>query len=378
MRQDIPIKQLLCHKAAARKLPVSGGFELTPRCSLNCKMCYIRMTPEEMKALGRERTAAEWIELGQQAKAAGTVFLLLTGGEPFLREDFREIYSRLSAMGFSIDINSNGTLIDDNVLSWLTQTPPGKVNITLYGASRESYGALCGVPEAFDRVCFAIDALRKAGILVSLNATMTPQNAQDAAQIVDFAKARDLQLKMTAYVYPGCRRSTDGFPERLPAEKAGALTAESQWRYWGREVMERRLNAIRPGEENFFALDDCVYSAETGLRCMAGSSQFWVTWNGELLPCCMLPWIKADPFALGFREAWRRVSSAVQEVPVAPQCTSCSLKPFCPSCAAINRCETGSTSNRPEYLCELTAAYCKNLDALLQGQKEISPSGTSE
>ena len=88
MEGNVGIKERLQRKAAQAGVPISGTFELTPRCNLSCRMCYIRMTPEEMKPYGRESTAQEGISLGEQATQCGMRFLLLTGGEPMLRPEF--------------------------------------------------------------------------------------------------------------------------------------------------------------------------------------------------------------------------------------------------------------------------------------------------
>jgi hypothetical protein len=43
--------------AAQRHIPLSGAFELTPRCNLKCKMCYVRLDKKQLDAMGRELTA---------------------------------------------------------------------------------------------------------------------------------------------------------------------------------------------------------------------------------------------------------------------------------------------------------------------------------
>ncbi len=48
------LRKYLYQKAAHNKVPLSGTFELTPRCNMNCRMCYIRMSEAEMRARGRE------------------------------------------------------------------------------------------------------------------------------------------------------------------------------------------------------------------------------------------------------------------------------------------------------------------------------------
>ena len=65
------------------------------------------------------KTAEEWIDLSRQARDAGVLYVLLTGGEVFLRSDFRQIYEAISEMGFSVQIYTNGTLITPEIAKWL-------------------------------------------------------------------------------------------------------------------------------------------------------------------------------------------------------------------------------------------------------------------
>ena len=83
------ITEYLHRKASITKTPISGTFELLPLCNMDCKMCYIKMSKEKQESIARLRTNEEWIELAKKAKEKGMLFLLLTGGEPFLVKDFK-------------------------------------------------------------------------------------------------------------------------------------------------------------------------------------------------------------------------------------------------------------------------------------------------
>ena len=111
------------NKAVLAGIPISGTFELTPCCNMACRMCYVRLTEKQQEAIAPLRTAREWIDLGRRARDQGMLYLLLTGGEPFLRPDFREILSGLHKLGLIISINSNGTMIDEETVAWLKETP---------------------------------------------------------------------------------------------------------------------------------------------------------------------------------------------------------------------------------------------------------------
>ena len=76
---------------------------------MNCDMCYVRLSREEMQQKGRIRSGEEWIELAKQMRDAGTLFILLTGGEPLLHPDFQRIYYELKKLGMIVTLNTNGT-----------------------------------------------------------------------------------------------------------------------------------------------------------------------------------------------------------------------------------------------------------------------------
>ena len=102
------VKDYLFRKASQNRIPLGGTFELSPVCNFSCRMCYVRKTRKELDKEGKkERTAEEWIELGRKCRDAGMLYLLLTGGEPFLYPDFNYLYEILQDMGLVLSINTN-------------------------------------------------------------------------------------------------------------------------------------------------------------------------------------------------------------------------------------------------------------------------------
>ena len=140
------LERMLLDRAKRVRTPANGSIELLPLCNMNCDMCYVRLSRREMEAQGRLRTAEEWLEVGRQMKEAGVLFLLLTGGEPFLYPEFRKVYLGLRQMGMILTINTNGTLIDEDLAAFFGKYKPRRVNITLYGADDGAYERLCHYP----------------------------------------------------------------------------------------------------------------------------------------------------------------------------------------------------------------------------------------
>ena len=66
-----PFYKAVWEKAYADAIPISGTFELTPRCNFNCRMCYVHLPEAKIGEHGTELTAEEWIRIAQEAKKPG-------------------------------------------------------------------------------------------------------------------------------------------------------------------------------------------------------------------------------------------------------------------------------------------------------------------
>lgn len=360
---EAPITEYLHTKAAHLRIPLNGTFELTPVCNMNCKMCYVRMSAKEQAAIRPLRTAAEWIGLGREAREQGLLYLLLTGGEPFLRPDLGEILEGLHRLGLIITINSNATLIGRETVRWLKETPPVRVNVTLYGASNGTYARLCGNPDGFDQAVEGIRLLREAGIEVKLNCSVTPWNKEDLPAVFRFAEEQRLIVQATSYMFPPLRRDATqvGRNRRFSPEEAAYYAAKIEALANGEEAylehMQSRGTGALPGD----SAEDCMRLAGgegDGMRCRAGKCSFWVTWDGHLLPCGMMPGDTApDVFAVGVEKAWHQAVAAADAVRLPAACRACALADQCKACAAMVLTESGDYRTVPEYRCRMAHAY---------------------
>lgn len=353
--------EYLFYKAGLLGIPYSGSFELTSRCNLDCKMCYIHRRANDREVIKKEWTTQQWKELAVECQKAGMLNLLLTGGEPLLRKDFFEIFEFTKKLGMMVSINSNGTCIDDKTVKYFANNPPTRINITLYGSSQETYGLLCGDESAYEKVVRNIVALKEAGVLVKLNYSVTPYNFQDMENAYLFAKEKKLPIQFATYMFPpmrACEMSNCTSVRLTPEESARAQIAYDRLRFDTEELKERwkkQLDGVRAEEPD----EKCKDFPDTPLRCRAGSSTFWVTWDGKIRPCGMMTTPSFDLNEVGFAEAWNAIRAATKEIFIPKQCIGCNLKHACDQCAAICHSETGSFQDVPTYMCERTKAYMK-------------------
>ncbi len=366
------ISRHLHYKAAAAGIPLSGTFELTPCCNLSCKMCYVRKPRQEVEAEGGLMPASRWIELAEKARDMGMLYLLLTGGEPLTHPQFKEIYTACRNMGLVVSINTNGTMLDDDMLDFLAANPPAKVNMSLYGASRETYEGLCGVPEAFDRAIYALKGMKARGITVKLNYSVTRYNCGDMAKIIALARENDVNIQTATYMFPPLRRDGTqvGKNDRMSPEEDAAAHVRSERLRMSREefckLAQARLNRLEGTLED----NECMDTPNEHIRCRAGSTAFWINWSGDMTACGMWPVSAANVCRDGFENAWRKTREFISDIMMPAKCTACPDRPVCMVCAASCLCETGSFTGVPEHLCRRTKAMLAETEKAYAELKE--------
>lgn len=360
--------QRLFARADLQGLPLSGTFELTPRCNFRCKMCYIHREENDAQARCDERSAAQWLSLAEECCREGTLLLLLTGGEPTLRPDFREIYTGCKRMGLMLSVNTNASLIDDSMVDFFAANPPRRVNITLYGASAATYGALCGNAAAYERVLRAILNLKSAGIPVKLNFSVTPYNRCEAQAVYDFAAEHQLPLQAASYMFPPVRACEHGCydADRLSPEEAAAEKVRYDVSRFSGDDLRTRWKTYLSGGSVPDPDSECQELPTQKLRCRAGSSTFWVTWEHKLRPCGMMTVPSVNLGGSSFKDAWQRLHAMREEIMVPAKCTACPVKNACDQCAAVCFAESGSYTQPPEYMCAMTREYLRLISSRLE------------
>ncbi len=338
-------------EADKKSIPLSGAFELTSRCPLDCKMCYVHRKENDCEAIKQEKDTEWWIQLTEEAKNAGMFMLLLTGGEPLLRKDFEKIYLNAKKIGLMVSVNTNGLLIDDNKVRFFTKNPPQKLNITLYGASEETYRALCGNGEAYERVTDAIVRLKEAGVNLKLNYTVTQYNSHDAKKIYAFAKKLEIPVQTVTYMFPPVRAG--GEADRLSPEDAAKARFDCHMVDWGEEKFRKHLES----KTNIVRKPDEIESGGEIIPCRAGLSTFWVTWDGKMSPCGMMTYPTVE--ISDFNSAWNCIKESRKKIFLPSECLNCELRNYCDMCAAVSFAETGEFSKVPEYACKKAAHYKK-------------------
>ncbi len=158
-------------------------------CNLACRHCWISPTYEPDNNKG-QFLKLEYIKKAiTEAKPLGLQSVKLTGGEPILHPQFREIVDHIDNEGIGIIIETNGTLIDDELAKYLKNKPHASfISVSIDGATAASHEGLRGVPGSFDKAIQGIKKLVDAGYRPQMICTLHKGNVHEIDKIIDMAK----------------------------------------------------------------------------------------------------------------------------------------------------------------------------------------------
>ena len=346
--------------------PINGTFELTLRCNLRCKMCMFRHADSEnSRLLAGELTAQQWADMAQQAADAGTVSLLLTGGEPMIREDFIQAYEGIYQKGFLLTLYTNATLVTPKILETLRKMPPHRIGVTLYGACNADYEKICGCKDGFDRAMDGLAKLRTLPSAMEVRMTLIQDNYHQADAIEKLIKERfGLPVTHTSFVYKSVRGGCMHPEEcRMTPEQMVNLTYDRAMQELRAKIPEemRPFLKVKVTEES-----TCPEGKEHAslMGCSAGMDSYTITWDGKLQGCQMLDAFCVDTREIGFQKAWEQYPATVRIPEPEEECRNCEFAADCQVCPAVAMAETGTLQGISPYICEFTKLTRKRKEEL--------------
>ena len=330
-------------RAHRRRIPISVTLELTSRCNLRCQHCYLGDQEAQHARRGRERsTEAVKASLREWAEA-GCLYLLITGGDPMMRDDFAEIYRCACELGMLVTVFCDGILVDDAIIELFKEFPPRKVEISIYGATAGTYELVTQVPRSHAEAWQGIDRLCENGIRVGLKTVLLTLNEQELDAMEAQAKAHGLPFRYDAAVFPCLpNQSNEPLDLRVAPETVVAHDfATPERRQMWMERMEQ-TSAEPP--------DDRLY------HCGAGATGFFVDPFGNFSPCLMAGHYQTVQGSRSFKELWQEDLGEIQKKKCSGKsgCLTGELRGACVHCPAMNFLETGDEETESTYLKETT------------------------
>jgi radical SAM protein with 4Fe4S-binding SPASM domain len=325
-------------KIIAKRVPLDTTIELTHRCPMDCRMCYLHDIP-------RELSTDEWKNVLDQLAQEGCLFLLLTGGEPFLRKDLMEILDDATAKGFMVMLKTTGALMTPRAARAIKEYNVSEVHVSILGGTSAVHDALARREGAFERAVGAVRMLREAGARVKIKSVITKGHVDEVEKL--FALCRSLGLKedditFDATIFPKC----DG--GQLPLQ---CRMGDDELRKFFHTLRAQHVPQFPfvPADE---PLDDVAVS------CHAGRTGVAIRPDGVVYPCVSL----AVPLGNVKDQPLREIlegpanSRTIERIMLSrnADCARCPSRMGCFRCPALSLLETGSTERAAPENCRQT------------------------
>jgi radical SAM protein with 4Fe4S-binding SPASM domain len=313
------LKQRVWDRALAAGVPLSAQVDLTYRCNERCVHCYLDHDDHG------ELTTAEVRGVLEQLAAAGTLFLIFSGGELLLRKDLFEIVDYARALGFDVKLKTNGILLREREADRIRDAGVREVQISVYSHRPDVHDAITKVPGSLERTIEAIRLLKSRGLRVLIANVLMQQNAFDYNGV----RALAAELGVESTVDPTITPKIDGDTSILPLREAGPQLIQI---FRDRSLVPDDFCAPpAPGSADADTLD--------ALPCSAGHTAIYISPYGDVYPCVQFPLPSGNLRELPFATIWRdsRQLNDVRSIRVRdlPTCSSCGFVSSCTRCPGL-------------------------------------------
>jgi radical SAM protein with 4Fe4S-binding SPASM domain len=329
------LRERLGSRAAHERVPLSADIEIIATCNFACKHCYIAPCAERDDVMPLERAN----ELFDMLQRAGTLTILLTGGEIFTHKQFKEIYLSAKRHGFFINLNTNGYMIGPRWADFLAEMPPSALSISIYGMSNERYEAVTGIPNAFTRIVRSLDLLQERGIRYELKCPAMTLTVDELPAMQAFAKARGVTFRYDPIMTPDDHRSLRPVEFQLSAEEIVRL--DEQFDPGGTESLAFAQSRPPTGTNVYL--------------CGAGKTSMHVNVHGGVSTCLSSRQIVGNLFEQGFEAVWGALGGKVaKRFPDGHPCATCQFRGMCAGCPATVERMTGLPEGYVQQYCKIT------------------------
>jgi heme b synthase len=317
------------------------AWEVTRGCNLNCVHC--RAASERGPYPG-ELDTDKCFEILDQIAETGKPIVILTGGEPLLRNDIFDLARHGTQLGLRMVMATNGTLITPEITEMMKSSGIQRVSISLDGSTAKDHDQFRKVPGAFEGSLNGIELLKKAGIEYQINTTVTRHNVHQVQQILD------LTIKLGAVAHHIFLLVPTGRARDMINQEIDALEYEKllHWFYDMRGEAPLHLKATcaphyyrilrQEAHARGEKVDYDTYGLDAVTRgCLGGTAFCFISYEGVVQPCGYLELNCGDLRDSSFGSVWQN-SAPFKEFrdfsAYKGKCGQCEYLKFCGGCRA--------------------------------------------
>ncbi|MEJ2165804.1 MAG: heme b synthase [Desulfobacterales bacterium] len=317
------------------------AWETTRNCNLACIHCRASATTGPHSG---ELDTAEAFQLLDQIAEVGNPIVILTGGEPLLRDDIFDIAAYGTEKGLRMVMAPNGTLITEPVARKLIDSGIKRISISLDGATPQSHDNFRKVDGAFEGAVAAMKIAKKVGLDFQVNTTITKSNLEEIPQI------QQLAVKLGAVAHHIFLLVPTGRGKYIVDKEINAVEYEEtlNWFYDQRDKTPLELKATcaphyyrilrqRAGKEGKSVSFDTHGLDAVTRGCLGGIGFCFVSHRGDVQPCGFLAANCGNVRQKSFADIWNHAEvfkNLRNYDKLKGKCNPCEFKRVCGGCRA--------------------------------------------
>ncbi|MDQ7822483.1 MAG: radical SAM protein [Candidatus Eremiobacteraeota bacterium] len=303
------------------------SWNTTAACNLSCRHCY-----RDAGSKGsRELTTGEGFKLLDQIAALGFRLMILSGGEPLMREDIFELVSHAAGLGLRTVLGTNGTLITEDTARHLRAAGLSRVGISIDSCNERDHDAFRQHEGAFREALAGIESCRAAGLPFQIHTTVRDENRREAGGLTDMAVSLGAKAHHIFFLVPVGRAASMEEEQLKVRDHEKLLSAIVD------KAKECPIELKPTCAPTFMRI-----AKEKGLAtrftrgCLAGLSYCVILPEGDVHPCPYLPLSAGNVRERTLSEIWNssEVMRTLRMEEYKGRCGSCSSKELCGGCRA--------------------------------------------
>lgn len=303
--------------------PLSVTFELTPRCNFRCVHCYLGTHRDEVQELSTQEVK----NILDQLSDIGLLFVTFTGGECMMRRDFSELYLYAKRLGFMVCIFTNGFSFTDGIFELFQAYPPFFIDVSIYGASAETYRIITGVRNGFRMVMDNLNKMKKLGLAFGIKTPVFEQNIEDYPEMCRIARELGVKYRFSFGLSPTIDK--EDYPTTYMVPPATMIRLESE------DPVYREMGENYATVENLWG--DAYDQGEFVplFICAPGVNDMFINYKGEVMPCASFRSEAQSMLEKPLRSIWE-VFAKYRKIPASAsyRCMRCRYRYYCRVCPA--------------------------------------------
>ncbi len=353
-------------------IPKWIAWEITRRCNLHCVHCR---SSSELEIQGHPDFSLDQArKILDDIHSYADPVVVLSGGEPLLRDDVFDIASYGTGLGLRMCMATNGTLVTSATCRQIKESGIKMVSLSLDGATAAVHDNFRNQPGAFEGTMNAIRLFNEHAIPFLINSSFTRRNQDEAPRIHRLVRELGATAWYLFMIVP-TGRGEEIMEELIPEADYEAML---DWHYEMEKNEDRMLvrptcapqyyrvvlqRAKRDGER--FKRRSLKFSTGGAKGCLAGQLICLIDVDGNVLPCSYFPRAAGNIFRQSFKDIWEN-SPLFLELrdfkSYKGNCGRCEYVNVCGGCRARAYAMTGDYLG-PEPFCSYRPGTVEGKDA---------------